>query len=1167
MASRPDQMDLFGQAKPEEDAARSQAPARKPRPQKPSKTDRPEILLDASKVDHASDVSEGVSAGSGKRPASQKRVGVTLDASVGVAEIRPIADAAARSSIADDLDSNMVVRAGAGAGKTHELVQRMVEVVRSGRSSVEHMAAITFTRKAAGELRMRFAAALEAVHKEAADPDVTANVEAAVRNVDRCYIGTIHGFCSRMLRERPIEAGLSPDFAEVDEREEWLMINDAWQRFGEKLIESNDPSIAILHDLELRHTDLFGFFLKRYNFSDVPLKPATERSPDLKRATEAVLDFVRECEPHVRDVSQSTDALGRAVRHSMAFLGNHGIVTDRDRVRLLKIIDAGRVTLKSWSDRDFAKKSKERLAALKEGVIRPALTSWYEYAYCRLGPFLDSAVDWFRRERLRENRLTFQDLLEYARHLLRDHPEVRTYFQRRYRRIFVDEFQDTDPLQAEMLMYLAADDPNERDWRKVNPNPGSLFIVGDEKQAIYRFRRADVDIFRFVTKRISETGGRVVELDTSFRSFGRLCAWINRTFEPLFGGNDGTYQSGFQPLVQHRPDGSDSTCVRRLVVDEHTLTCKPARAPVAEREAERVAEFIEAAMQGVTEFNSADTVNGVLPKNASPGDFLILTRTKKLLPVFASALEDRRIAYDITGGAGLDQSAELRALVEMLEAVAAPDDQVKLLAYLRGPLVGLSDEDLYDFKLGRGRFDFHWRQPSFEGIELGDRVSPALERLKSAERIMSVETPRAGIDRVMEELGLLPFGIAQSSGSFRIGSMLRALSYVSRWEATGMTWTAIVHELRSVLNDRATNFEGATLEAGKPDAVRIMNVHQAKGLQAPVVFLVDGAYGPSSRRPTSHVLRTGDAEYVSIRGERSTPMGRGGETIAQPPDWAEDELDESRHEAAEETRLLYVAATRAANLLIVSQPLLKSGRVVPIWDPMGAALQDVPVLDSVAASRLGGSGGSGIRSVEPKMVYPDFVADWARVKKPTYTMSTVSRESKIPVDPQADGYGRDYGTLVHWLFELALTDRLPEDPSGVVRRAVQDMGSGQHGGEEIVSAALAALDRFRQSDIWHRARGATRLLAEVPVAARVDTPDTVPNVTRGQIDLLFLDADGWVVCDYKTDAFGSEETRARLIDRYREQVMSYAAQWTAATTEPVVEQGLWLVQDHSWVPV
>ena len=517
----------------------------------------------------------------------------------------PLRDQQARDKIAEALDRNMMVLAGAGAGKTYALVQRMANAVQTGVVSVDQLSAITFTRKAAGEMRGRFFSELKSRAKNADGEDLK-RIQNALEKVDQCFIGSIHSFCGQLLRERPVEAGLPPDFSEVEEREEAVMRREAWDQFVQQRFLSEDPRLAKFEELGLRPEDLYGFFQRRYQFSDVPLACEPVQKPDLSTAVSELEAFLQHTEAHIPDpLPGRRDALQTALIPRAIIPVESGDSVRRGSHRPLantqrqprchpEKLDTQPGILQSTCETPCYPNFKPKYSI-------PPSPRWRQYIYRFAAPFVDDAVAEYARTRRETGRLTFQDLLELAARLLRDHPEVRRHFQDRYRCLFVDEFQDTDPIQAEILLYLTGENLQETNWRKLTPRPGSLFLVGDGKQSIYRFRRADVETFDLVRNRIENTNGDIVTLNTNFRSVGHLCDWINAAYEPLFAAHEKPYQAEFAPLFKYRPDG-ENMAVRRISIDK---VYRNSRSQIAEEDARRIANFIAAAIEGKAEFNGA----------------------------------------------------------------------------------------------------------------------------------------------------------------------------------------------------------------------------------------------------------------------------------------------------------------------------------------------------------------------------------------------------------------------------------------------------------------------------------------------------------------------------------------------------------------------------------
>ena len=1054
-------------------------------------------------------------------------------------------DQQARDKIAEALDQNLMVLAGAGAGKTHALVQRMANAVEKGVVPVDQLAAITFTRKAAGEMRGRFFSELKSRARNTGGEDLN-RIQNALEKVDQCFIGTIHSFCGQLLRERPVEAGLPPDFSEVEEREEAVMRREAWDQFVQKSFLSKDPQLAKFEELGLRPEDLYGFFQRRYQFSDVPLVSKPVQKPDLSTAVSKLEAFLQRTEAYIPDpLPGRRDALQTAMTRARSFLSNRGIHSDADRIALLQILTGNLgVTLKSWTpNQDFAKHLRDSLfPEFQTETLNPTLTRWRQYIYQFAAPDVDDAVEESARTRRDTGRLTFQDLLELAVRLLRNHPEVRRHFQDRYRCLFVDEFQDTDPIQAEILLYLTGENLEETDWRKLTSRPGSLFLVGDSKQSIYRFRRADVETFDLVRNRIADTNGDIVNLNTNFRSLGPLCDWINAAFEPLFAAHEKPYQAEFAPLFKYRPD-DETDAVRRISINK---VYRNSRSQIAEQDAEQIANFI------TTTINGEDT-------SASPGDFLILTRTSGYLSHYAQALEKCGIPFEITGGDRLGEADVLHTLADFLETVYMPDNPLPLLAYLRGDLVGLGDDALYAFKKVGG--DFNWTRDLPKGMdpELHRMFEQAYEHLKNASEWLQSLSPDTAIARCVEKLGLLPFVHTQPMGATHAGNLIRILSLVREWTAQGLHWGQVVTELRALIDDRDYKIEQMTLPSAQEDVVRLMNLHQAKGLQGKIVFLAD-PYDTSYTRygPEFHVSRTSDEPFLALPITKPRgPYAR--EVVAEPVDWEDAETKETRFLQGEELRLLYVAATRAENLLVVSTYEEKPDHGP--WSPLYPHLKNVPELahGNHSPHPIPETPSTKTPSVELEREQRDQF--WQTVKKESFKVAQVTDDradiTYTDEGRSAAGRGAAYGIVIHQIFDDAINRRLPDDPTPYVIHLLQEAGADAG----FLPQALNALQHFRNSEIWTEIQASETVYTEVPFAISQAENNVSPDkIIRGVIDLAYRLPKGWKIVDYKTNAVKTDEDVQALCEQTADQVNTYAEHWAKFTGETVIAKGLWLTE-------
>jgi ATP-dependent helicase/nuclease subunit A len=496
-----------------------------------------------------------------------------------------------RALIRRAIDDTLVVEAAAGTGKTTELVNRVLHVIAAGRASVAEIVAVTFTEKAAGELKLRLRQGLEEHRQGTDDPVVASHLAVAVQSLEEAHVSTIHGFCADLLRERPVEARIDPLFRVLTEGQAERLFQQAFESWFQEQLE--DPPEGVRRSL--RRTS------RGSRPGDVDEDGPMER---LRRAGYELTqwrDFRRTwTRPPLDRVTVCMDLVGlvhdlATVSASPSYAGDN-LYLDTEPVRRLSRDLLSRASdplddidglesqlIDLQRNRDFKRGRKGSGPTYGKGVPRARVLECRELLIGRLGEFqvradadlaallqheLLECVDRYEALKAREGALDFLDLLIKARDLIRDDPSVRRHFQARFKRIFVDEFQDTDPLQAELLLLLAADEPGESRWQHVSPVPGKLFIVGDPKQSIYRFRRADIDMYQKVCSLLVERGAIRVELRRSFRGTPTIQRTINAAFAPIMTGDAFAQQAAYMPLEPKRSDPSGQPSVVVLPVPE-----------------------------------------------------------------------------------------------------------------------------------------------------------------------------------------------------------------------------------------------------------------------------------------------------------------------------------------------------------------------------------------------------------------------------------------------------------------------------------------------------------------------------------------------------------------------------------------------------------------------
>jgi ATP-dependent helicase/nuclease subunit A len=1097
-------------------------------------------------------------------------------------------DQAARERIQGDLLTNLLVEAGAGSGKTHSMVGRMVELIRTGTATVDQVAAVTFTRKAAGELRERFQVRLEATFGAATDAAERERLQRALTELDRCFIGTIHSFCGRLLRERPLDAGVSPDFQEVSGPEEDRLRAESWTRLLERLAARDSRLLKRLGAVGLRPSQLTGVFRElsgnpdvRYLAAPAPLPPADAVERWTHRLG-ALLDETLALMPGDEPAAgwDSLQKLARTLRRSRFFPGWGSTpvfldalataVDEAGAIRRARAERKHRVTFNRWAaPKAVMEDLEESWEALAGGSSAHALVlQWRAHRYRIVLRFARAAAGFYARERLHSGHLTFQDLLLLTARLLRESAVARSELGLRYRFLLVDEFQDTDPLQAEVLFLLAAEEGSGAEWTRAVPRPGALFVVGDPKQSIYRFRRADISIYNQVKARF-QTFGAVLPLVTNFRSTPPIERLVERVFHApaILPAEPTAHQAAFAPL---RVKPCDAERAARAGVRWYGFDTPGggmfSGRRVFEPDAANVASWIAGEIEA---------------GRREPGDFMVLTRTKKCLREYAAALEARGIAVQATG-AGVGMEAELHDLVLLLKALLDPADGVCTVAVLEGLFYGQSHAELFEHLRLGGRFDL-----TRTDHPASSPVAPALAQLHRFWRTARRLPADAAVSAIAAELGILPHAAAGELGATRAGALLYALDALRTAGLRGECSLAAAVEVLEMALEQEVD---TPLIPGRTDVVRLMNLHKSKGLEAPVVIL---AYPVAEREHPAvrHVSRGVDGTVVGYLCVEDA-AGRG--VLARPLDWEVHAEAEAVFAEAEDVRLLYVAVTRAADELVVAR--CEGTKESSVWRALHGALDDGELASelAIALRRPVERPRPAITTGELRARVEEVERARARLARPSYRSAPVTARVKDPAAtgvvspaqisffqvPPPAARGPEWGRAVHRAMETAARGVLGMALRTACRSFLidEDRPLDSHGEPTELEELIRRVEALQHSSLLHRARRAGELFIEVPFTLALPSPEAVAlglapapdigsaagvEVVDGVIDLAFLEPGGWVIADYKTDAAPS----AAASLAYRRQVEAYARCWNRVTGAPVKERVLLFTaqgREESW---
>ena len=1044
-----------------------------------------------------------------------------------------LADGRARNSLQTEFDNTLFVDAGAGTGKTTAIVGRIAELIANGRVSMSQLVAITFTEAAAAELRTRIREALEkAASNGDRNLDERERCRVAGAQIGDASIDTIHAFAGDLLRTYPLHAGLPPDFTTMDEIEADLDFEDRFRAWFDAVAGDTEHRDTVRRALLLglgpdRMETLARALHENYDLlspastweSDAPPDPITAAHEAAGRIREAqhLLRFAppdHEAIPVVQGLSFVCERLAEASTPDQALVAMQAVEGLRrppgTKDQWPRIGGVNTFTDLKDHLRDAEREAKETLDAYRTALFCSLLAALRDFV-------LDYAAD---RKKL--GVATFQDLLAWARDLLRESTEVRSRVQSRWARVFIDEFQDTDPLQAEIAFYLCADPGAAvpEDWRKIELQPGKLCLVGDPKQSIYRFRRADIALYQAIRKHVAEP----LVLSRNFRSVPAVIDFVNRHFSGAMKLTEGA-QPAYQPLA---PDAAAAG----PALWRFGGPVEGKAAEVWELEAEHVA----ATISRIVAEEWKVSVPGSAERKRQPADFgaiCVLTPSRTNLRRLERAFEDRDIPYRVESGEIVVATQEVSELLSALRAIDDPSDQVALLAALRSPIYGCSDAELVRWTGQGGRIDYV--RPGTGTVE---RVGAALEHVASFHAQRNQGTVAALVERFVDDRML----VAGAFGERRPRESWRRYRYVSTraraFAATGRTTLRdFVEWMEGLDRSQARDVSGSIVETDE-SAVRVLTVHRAKGLEFPIVFMTGLGSSRAFRSPTVIGDRVHDRVHARVKDSRQH-------------EWASPGFDKAceTEEAladAEEIRLAYVAATRARDHLILGlhhKAAEKGAPAIAFGETLSAMAGVVRELELVemAAPKAEPVGSS--------MTVEQVVADeeaWVVRRKAallaavgvsyvTATARAALAQGEEPrTEPDAARFrrgkgGTSMGRAVHAVLQ-AIDLGTQEGLDNTARAQAAAEGIGNRAGDVARLARQAC-----QSEPVRRAVASGRMWREVPIGAPAEGV-----VLEGFIDLLFQTDQGYEIVDYKTDEIRQDELSSRM-DRYQIQGEAYAS--------------------------
>jgi len=1060
-------------------------------------------------------------------------------------------------------DRSMVVTAGAGTGKTYVLVQKYIDLLKTRGVTVPQILALTFTDKAAAEMKERIRSGI--LTQEGPQ------WEKAAEDFMIAPVQTFHSFCAQVLREFPIEAGLEPGFAVLDEQQASRIHGKAY----EDLIHTRQDgpvNEALVHVLSItdQHnlkTILSALYGKRERYERFFSALENDEGHVLSAWKQEVESF-RDAEiSALRNDSSFSSCLRTLLGLASAYDG----VDDKAAVFLQGIRPllsrlaspsgsddfcsaalelAGKKpgnigSKKIWKAEDLEdfKKSRKDLAGILErkhalfrmsvDISDPVITGSVRF-------LRDLSVVFSRYAELAGNGkaalggLDFADLILHARQLFLEQRElVATHFMPRFRYILVDEFQDTDLAQFDIILAIIG-----------TPSPATdcLFIVGDPKQSIYLFRDADVTRFKEAQEIIAAAcRGRVVNLDTSFRSTKEVIGLSNLIFSRLLASAEKPWEFGYEPVKISESRAGHAGSVELLLPPKGSDAAGTKR-----NEAGMVARRIHSVVnaQPLTVYEELPD-HSFARRPARYGDIAILLEARTSLSYYLSSLSEYGIPFYVHGGTGFYHRQEVYDLCNILSFLEHRHDNVSLAGILRSPYFGLPDTELFRIAQENGRTLWDKLGAYAERTGTGP-AARAFTLLSSWQKYAGRTGLVSLVRRILAESGVYTVYAALPAGEQILANIEKLVSMArNREEAGNYALADFTADLRMAMDEDEREGE-APLDALAENAVNIMTVHAAKGLEFPIVFVPDMGNGFREKFPP---IMIGDNPLmVGVK----VPDPSDNYSMTESAVLLTLKEQQRQKERAEKKRLLYVALTRARDHLFMSgtvpeeaglsfdlgrsriewvftalgvtgDAIAAGGLVLPsglrlaiISDPLAIPAETGRVEPSLLVVPEECSGKAGTWSA------PEYSAGPGRVT--VKSVSDLEKErtgkesSPAPArEPVVSKYlpgveGTKKGTIIHEVLR-------GRDASTVLKEY------GEYS-EEHVRQCEEILAKFLSSDLMKRVK---RSFCEVPFIIAQDG-----RLLDGKIDRLCqLDNGSWIVIDYKSMAVSGPEQNAALAEEYR----------------------------------
>ena len=1051
------------------------------------------------------------------------------------------------------IDTNVCVSAGAGAGKTFVLVHRYIHILKQTNTSVGEIAAITFTDKAASQMKTKIRSVCDSLISS--DPE---RWEKHKHDLENSRIGTIHSFCTRILKEHPIEAGLDPRFRVLDEVENSTLLEKIINKSILNLLNDNNQNTVSLisyYGIRLTKKIIKQLIINRLDIDDC-VKNLSNMDDD------AILMYWKDIDTQKRKEIVHEITSNKDWKRSVNLLTKHsssdpsdtlefqrkGIISLINQLTLKPANTSILLEIKSLCKKTGSKKNWDpsSLSAMQEVMlnIRSAIHPFTKYLEQEISDIDTEAIkitrqvftlykkvlNTYQTFKRKEALVDFDDLINYAKILLKENKSIRKLYQNTVKYILVDEFQDTDFHQREIIFYIAQD-AAKHDTLSTN----KLFIVGDSKQSIYKFRGADVSVFNN-TRQLMEKVGKNIDLDFNLRTNQTLIDFLNDFFSKLMIGNK-NYQSQYMPFEAKRIISSDTPKLEFIdSSDSEKLSADESR----EKEADSIAKrIISMTQEEELAWDTPDT-----PRKTQYKDIAVLFRAMSSINIYEKVFRSYGIPYHIIAGNGFYARQEIKDLLNFLKVLDNTYDDIALTGILRSPMTGLRDDALYWLRQSSGPL---WKSvkdaPNNTNLTTEDKeklslMCTCITYFRETKDDLSISEL---ISQICSKTGYQQILFSQYAGIQKVSNIEKLIDTARRFETKGIfSLTDFVSYISEFVSNETREGE-ATLCEEDSNVVKIMTIHKAKGLEFPVVIIPD----ISRKQNPGYKTITYERDFIGIGIKVKDSLGE----LQNPIQRLWIDYERERKEIAESKRLFYVATTRAKDYLILSGNL-SAGKNAQ-WSSWLKDHYNLDETDNETIS-LTNTIKATLTTSLPNITKEKYIISTAQkfihniktrkplpYKKDTSWIDPLLEKTKPITQFQTKKHSLSATEIAH-SDTHEITHTSPQNKEQALELGLKTHEFFEHWDfkKESISQEPQIKEfcnAFINSPIYKEILSAQELKRELPL-----TFEHNGKIIEGIIDLLYKDKNGdWIILDYKTDKLEKNQIKERA-KIYEAQLATYA---------------------------